>query len=192
MVVIMLCKRSLKIKGRNVILEEVEPRHFSEIIKWRNNPEFNKFLNQPYVLTKELQYKWYEKFMEDKTQGLFIVIDKEGKKPFATIGYTDYNVEKKYCVVGRLLVGEPEYNGSDKWKEAILLFNDYIYNHLKVDTVFAHVADGNIASIKWHKKWGYIENFGDILFPLDLEVNGFRQKEYYRSKSMYDDWLKQE
>lgn len=192
MVVNILKVRNLMLIGNDVVVEEVQPKFFNEIIKWRNNPILNKYLNQPYKLTVKLQNKWYTSYLNDLTQGMFVVIDKKSGKPFATIGYTDYDPSKKVCVVGRLLVGESEYKGSNEWNEAILLFNNYIYNHLNVDNVFAHIVDENVASIKWHKKWGYVENVESVLFPHELEVNGMRQKEYCRSKAMYYKLLNKE
>ena len=74
----MIVERNLVIEGKYVRLEEVCPKYFPKVIEWRNNPENNRFLNQPFKLTMELQQKWYEeKYLNDLTQGLFIIIDKE-------------------------------------------------------------------------------------------------------------------
>ena len=85
--------RSVRLLGDLVIVQEVQPLYFDKIIEWRNNPEFNKFLNQPYKLTMELQKKWYKKYLNDFTQGLFVVIDKRTNKAFATIGYTNFDAK---------------------------------------------------------------------------------------------------
>ena len=52
--------RNIVLEGKFVRLEEISPKYFSKVIEWRNNPENNKFLNQPFKLTMELQKKWYE------------------------------------------------------------------------------------------------------------------------------------
>lgn len=184
-------ERNLVIEGKYVRLEEVCPKYFPKVIEWRNNPENNRFLNQPFKLTMELQQKWYEeKYLNDLTQGLFIIIDKENSVAFATMGYTNYDLNEKICITGRLLVGEHEYKGSKKWEEGIFLFNDYIYNRLKVNIMYAHVVVENIASIKWHLKWGYTKNCKQIRFANELEVNGMKQSEYYRTKNDYNKNLK--
>ena len=43
--------------------------------------------------------------------------------------------------------------------------------------------------IKWHKKWGYVENLAEIYYPNELYVNGMKQKEYYRTKANYNKFL---
>ena len=178
--------RWVLLEGKYVIVKEIEPQYFEKIIEWRNNPEFNKFLNQPYKLTMELQQKWYENYLKDLTQGLFVVLDKMTNKPFATIGYTDYDVDEKILISGRLLVGELEYRGSKEWLEGTQIVFDYFYQTLGVNTVYAHVVKENIASIKWHMKMGYKENVGLIKFPNELVVNGMEQKEFYKRKINFE------
>lgn len=180
-------ERNIKMEGKLVRLEEISPKYFEKVIEWRNNSGNNKFLNQPFKLTIELEKQWYEeKYLNDKTQGLFIVIDKENEAPFATIGYTDYDENKKICIIGRLLVGELQYRGSDKWREGTYVFNEYIYNILNVNVAYAHIVCENIASIKWHKKWYYKENKFKVQFTDELFVNGMKQKEFYRTKEEYN------
>ena len=173
-------KRNTIIDGQMVIVEEVQPKYFEKIIEWRNNPEFNKFLNQPYKLTMELQQKWYEKYLEDFTQGLFVVVDKQNNKPFATIGYTDYDSVEKVLISGRLLVGELEYRGSKEWREGFAIVTDFFFKVLDVKTIYAHVVESNIASMKWHRKWDFIENTGCIKYPDELIVNGMKQIELFK------------
>ena len=43
-------QRTVRLEGRYVILEEVQPKYFPYIIEWRNNPENNRFLNQRLIL----------------------------------------------------------------------------------------------------------------------------------------------
>ncbi len=179
-----MSKRNEFILGNSVVLVEVNPNYFEKIIEWRNNSDFNKYLNQPYKLTMELQQHWYEKYINDYSQGLFLAIDKNNNQAFATIGYTDYCPSEKICISGRLLVGELEYRGSEEWKEAVSLFNEYLYNRLGVNIVYSHIVIENIASIKWHKKWGFIES-KNIRFEEELLVNGMIQREYFRDIGMY-------
>ena len=183
-------QRNIILEGKFVRLEEIYPKYFSKVVEWRNNPENNKFLNQPFKLTMELEKKWYEeKYLNDMTQGLFIVIDKKNNEPFATIGYTDYDWQNKICITGRLLVGESEYKGSKAWQEGVMLFNNHIYNELDINKMYAYIIKENIASIKWHKKWGYTKSFTEFYFPNELYVNGMEQEEYYRTRGSYNKFL---
>lgn len=174
----------IQLIGKTVILDEVQPKYFEPIIGWRNNSENNKFLNQPYKLTLELQQEWYKKYLEDYTQGLFVLIDKRDKVPFGTMGWTDFDKDQQICITGRLLIGNMKYRGSLYFQEAAKLFNDYLYKANNIKIMYAHVMKENIASIKWHEKWGYNIN-KKFKFPQEHIVNGVEQIEFYRRFNDY-------
>ena len=179
-------KRNIELTGKFVILKEVQPEFFKYIIEWRNNTENNKFLNQPFKLTMELEKKWYEeKYLNDMTQGLFVMIDKKNGIPFGTVGWTNYDKKEKICISGRTLVGNTEYRGSKELNEAIIIRNDYLYNNLGVDVVYCHLAVNNKKVISWNKKMGLIKNINEIRFKEELKVNNLEQEEWYRTKDMY-------
>lgn len=183
-------QRTIRLEGKYVVLEEVQPKYFPYIIEWRNNPENNRFLNQPFKLTMELQTKWYEeKYLNDFSQGLFVMVDKANDVPFGTIGWTDYDASERICIAGRLLVGNLLYRGSLEWEEAAKLANDYLYNSLYVDNVYAHVVKENVAAIKWHEKWGYIKIL-KFKFPDEKNVNGMEQIEFIKNRFTYEEIVK--
>lgn len=178
--------RNLRLEGKYVYLEEVQPKYFPYIIEWRNNPENNKFLNQPFKLTMELQTKWYkERYLKDHSQGLFIMVDRANNVPFATLGWTDYEPEKQVCILGRALVGNHEYKASKELMEGYLLLQDYLHDDMKVNVSYIHVVNENKKVISLNKRWGYIVNNGEIRYPNELFVNGMHQTEYVRTIEQY-------
>lgn len=180
-------KRNIELTGRFVILKEIQPEFFKYIIEWRNNPELNRFLNQPFKLTMELQQKWYEEiYLNDMTQGLFVLIDKKNDVPFGTLGYTDYNANEKICISGRALIGNSNYIGSKEFNEAVILLNDFLYNDLNIEVIYGHIAINNKKIISWNKKMGFKKNLNNIRFENELNVNGINQEEWYRTKAEYE------
>ena len=173
------------LSGCMVNLEEVSAIYFPYIIAWRNDPVNNQYLNQPFHLDMEKQRAWYEHYMVDITQGLLVVVDKENDTPFATMGWTDHDVERHRCITGRLLVGDRRYRGSAHFAEATLLFADYVYDTLGVDVCYAHIVRENAASLRYHEKYGFHPNEGEMQFPEERIVNGMEQVEYLRRRA---DW----
>ena len=157
--------QGIRLDGQSVYLAEAVEAYFPYIIAWRNDPENNRYLNQPFLLTLEKQRVWYEYYCTDPTQGLLIVVDKETGTPFATMGWTDYDSTQRICITGRLLVGDRRYRGSLLFAEASLLFADYMYGAFEVDTCYAHIVRDNIASIRYHEKYGFHRNDGVVRFP---------------------------
>ncbi len=178
-------KNPLRLEGRAVILEEIAPKFFPEVIKWRNNPELNKFLNQPFKLTQELEQKWYtEKYLPDDTQGFMIMLDKATETPFGTTGWANMDLQKNRCTAERLLLGDSKFRTSAAFFESFIVMADYLYS--LVDNLYGHVVIENTAAIRMNKMYGFVENRGEIQFPKELLVNGMKQREYFRTREMYE------
>lgn len=176
----------LRLEGKTVVLEEIAPKYFPYVVEWRNNPELNKYLNQPFVLTAEKERDWYENiYLNDDTQGLMILIDRETGTPFGTSGWTHMDVEKKQCVQGRLLVGNHDFRESLPFLEAGFVLSDYLYT--MVDVVYGHVVNGNRKVFSLNRRAGFMEHKTSIQYLEECHVNGMELTEIFRTKDMYED-----
>ena len=176
--------KPLRLEGKKVLLVEISPKYFPYVIEWRNNPELNKFLNQPFKLTMENQTKWYEeKYLRDDTQLLLILVDKVKNVPFATTGYTNIDLQNRKCIKGRLILGNKNYARHPAFTEGLFLAQDYIFNF--VDIQYAHIVTENHGSFQNAKWFGFELNKGDIQYPEELLVNGMEQKEIFCTKEMH-------
>ena len=177
-------KKPLRLEGKFVIIEEIQPKYFSYVVEWRNNPELNKFLNQSFKLTIELEKKWYEeKYLHDDTQGYLMLIDKATGAPFGTTGWTDFDSQKRRRIGGRSIVGNKKYLNSPAFIESAFLGSDLSYE--TVDVEYIHVVKQNKKALHMNKILGFVPNEGEIQFPNELFVNGMEQIEFYRTKEMY-------
>ena len=178
----------LRLEGKYVILEEIQPKYFHYVIEWRNNPELNKFLNQPFKLTQEIEKKWYEeKYLQDTTQGFLIMLDKSRTDvppiPFGTRGWTDFDIDKKRLIGGRLLLGNPAYAQHPAFLESEFILSDYVYS--MIDIIYVHIVKENKKALHYNKVMGFVPNEGEIQYPQELFVNGMEQIEHFRTKEMY-------
>ena len=177
-------KRVTQLIGQKVILKELEPVYFPYIIRWRNDKALNQFLNQSEELTAEKERDWYEHFyLKDNTQGLLFFTDKNTGEPFATLGWTDLDLSKRRCIMGRLLLGNPDYRNSSSFLEGFFLLSDYLYQF--VDVMYIHVVKENKKALRLNKLFGYVPNLAKIQYPQELLVNNLHQQEFYRTKEMY-------
>ena len=177
-------KEPLRLEGKTVILEEIAPKYFSYVVEWRNNPALNKYLNQPFVLTEELEKKWYEEtYVKDDTQGLLVIIDKNTNTPIGTTGWANMDEERRRCTYERLLLGNANFRASASFFESLFVGSDFLYE--KVDVIYAHVAIGNTNALRLDLMTGFALNEGTIQYSQNLFVNGLQQQEIYRTKDMY-------
>ena len=167
-------------------MTEIEPKFFDCVINWRNDEELNKYINQPFKLTMELETNWYEKnYLNDTTQMLYVMVDKANNKPFATMGYTDYDADEKICISARLLA-DRAYQGSIHLIEGLFLFFDCVYNRLNVEKIYSHVVRENLASLRLQKRFGLFENTGLPRFPEYLKASKFPMVEIIGTRGTFE------
>ena len=175
---------NLELIGNKVILTEIVPEYFSDVVRWRNNKELNKYLNQPKELTVESEENWYrQKYLQDDKQGFMIFLDKEKSIPFATIGWTDMDKDNRCCILGRLILGNQEYRNHPGFLEGFFLLADYLYQF--VDVMYIHLAGENRKAHRLNKMLGFVPNQGEMKYPQEAVVNNINQKEFLRTKDMY-------
>lgn len=174
----------LRLEGRSVVLEEIQSKYFSYVIDWRNNSELNKFLNQPFELTEELEKKWFEEiYLQDDTQGFFVMIDKEKNIPFGTTGFTDLDKKNRVAIGGRLILGNSGYANHPAFMESFFVGSDHIYE--MIDTQYVHVVKKNRKAIQLNKIMGFVLSTEKIRYPDELFRGGMEHYEFYRTKEMY-------
>ena len=180
-------KDLLRLEGISVVLDEIQPKYFPYIIKWRNDKLLNKFLNQPEDLTLESQTKWYKKhYLKDDAQGFMVMVDKKTGTPFGTLGWTEMDTEKRMCIMGRLILGNSEFKNAPAFLESFFVLSDYIYSF--VDTVYIQLDPNNKKACRLNKRFGFVPNKGVIQYPKALIVDSkpdCKQIEHYRTKEMY-------
>lgn len=181
-------KEHLRIEGDSVILEEIRPEYFPYVISWRNDRELNRFINQPHELTYESESQWYGNiYLKDNTQGFMIMIDKESMKPFGTLGWTDYDIEKRQCILGRLMLSDSGYAAS--LMEGNILLSDFLYEF--IDVMYAHVGIHNRKALRWDFMTGFERNAGKWEYPSEALVNNVEQCEIIRTSEKYYETRKQ-
>ena len=177
-------KNPLRLEGKTVILDEIQPKYFPYVIEWRNNPEIVKWFVYREKLNMEIEQKWYEEnYLPDNTQGLMVMIDKETMTPFGTAGWTDFDAEKRRLIGGRLMLGNSNYSNKPAFVEFGKVLGDYLYDF--VDIQYGHVLKENRRAIRFNKFFGSVENKGVIQYPNKVHENGLELIEFYRTKEMY-------
>jgi len=177
--------KEINLKGKFVNLRSINESDFARLIEWRNNPEINRYLNQPYKLTMELQYKWHKEKYLKSNDILFIIIETKNKNRIGTIGINDLDYKKRVGIVGRLLIGEENYRASVELIEANVLFYNYLFYELKLKKLYCHVVIKNKKVISFDKKYGFIPT-EQKYFPNYCNVNGVKLIEMVNTKEQYE------
>lgn len=177
-------KESLRLDGFTVLLDEIRPEYFPYVIMWRNDKNLNRYINQPEELTHEKELIWYENiYLRDNSQGFMIMIDKKSMTPFATLGWTNYDPEKRQCIRGRLMLCNPCY--ALKLMEGTLILSDYLYEF--VDVIYSHISITNKKSLQWSSLMGFELTSGEWEYPSEKKVNGLDMCEKFLTFGKYQE-----
>lgn len=169
--------------GEKVVLREIEEEDLDLIIKWRNDPEILKWLFSYSPLSRVKQRKWYEGYLEEDTQQIFIIELKEEKTPIGTIGLTDIDYKNQKGEL-TIIIGEKGYWGKGLGEESLKLLVKFAFNEMNFRKIKALVFSDNDKAIKMYEKCGFKEegNFKEEIFKegnfKDVVVmSKFREKE---------------
>lgn len=172
-----------RITGKFVILSEIEEKDFEKIILWRNDPEYNKYLNQPFQLTFKLQNEWYQKYKEDDTQITYGIRLKKNKKLIGTIGSTEIDFIKKKFIPGRLLI-DKDYRIGPYIIDSFVSLYDYFFIKNDFKKAYLYPAKDNKPAISVNRQFGFKKN--EIFCNKEYQViNGMEMIELECTRDNY-------
>ncbi len=140
-------------------LRAVEPEDLELLYVWENNPELWTVGNtrQPYSFYLLKQYILNsDKDIYETHQLRFIITDKISKKSVGTVDLFDFDIHNSRIALG--LFVDAEYQGRGLATAALHLTEEYVFNFLKVNQLYCHIAETNISSRKMFEKENYEVN----------------------------------
>ena len=144
------------LKEKNIFLRPLTKKDSRLIVKWRNNPEIQRWFFSSEQFTLENQVRWYEEYKRKEDARCFIICEKRGK-PIGTVSLYDIDLKKKSAQFGRLLIGEAQYRGRGYAKQATKAIIRYAFCKLKLKRVFLEIFKDNIKAISIYRKCGFQE-----------------------------------
>lgn len=142
------------IVGERIQLRKVEEEDLDLIVKWRNDPEILRWLFSYLPLSHPKQKKWYEKYVEDDTQEIFVIEMKE-KTPVGTVGLSNIDHRNQKAELGILI--DKNWQKKGIGKEALELLIDLAWSEMNMRKIKALVFEENEAAIKLYKSCGFVE-----------------------------------
>jgi len=143
-------------ENEKIKLRAVEPEDLEILYRWENNPNYwhagelrtphSKFALKQYILTSG-------KNIYESKQLRFMIESKTLNKTVGTIDLFDFDVFNSRVGVG-LLIDEP-HRGNGLAEESVMLIEEFVFNYLKINQLYAHVAETNEISEKLFEKCGF-------------------------------------
>ena len=138
-------------KGEKVFLREMFTDDADLIVKWRNDPEIQKWMFNQDILTKEEHLSWFDR-RENRID--FMICEVESGKPIGTVNFI--NIEEDRAEAGKM-IGDKNYWGGGYAKEAFILWLNIGFNDLGFEEVYVKTMSQNKPNIGLNLKLGFKE-----------------------------------
>lgn len=142
-------------KNFRVYLRALEPDDYKTTIKWRNDDEIWSLVGGPkYYVSTEFEKQWVINAINNPKEIRLGICLKETKEliGLASIIDIDWINKSAHCPS---MIGEKKYWSSGLGTESRLLLLQFAFYERGFERVWAHILEGNIASIKMLEKCGY-------------------------------------
>ena len=140
----------------NVYLRPLQHSDIEYLRIWRNNPDNTKYLNQIPYITKEMQEKWFTKYLQDTDEITFAII--EDSALHRIVGSLSlHNIDVDSVEIGKIMVGDPQAHGMKVGANATVAAAKIARDQLGKSIIYLHVFEQNIPGVKSYLNAGFIE-----------------------------------
>jgi UDP-4-amino-4,6-dideoxy-N-acetyl-beta-L-altrosamine N-acetyltransferase len=140
----------------------------NEIVRWRNDPEVTRWLFSSSGLTVEEHQAWLTRYAENAARHEFIICLRDTETPIGTVGLSRIDPAHGSAEIG-IMLGELHTRGKGYAREAVMAVTAYAFDRISLNSVYARIIEGNLASRMLFERAGYrYEGY----WPFDMEQNG--------------------
>ena len=159
--------------SERVYLRALEPEDYKVSLKWRNDDEIWSMLGgRKYFVSSAYEQKWIHDAIFDSKDIRLAVCVKETEQYIGNVYLTNIDYVNR-SATSHILIGEHGFWGQGYATESTKLLLTYAFEELGLNRIEAVVLKSNIASIKMHKKCGYVEE-------------GIKRKSVYKNGKFQD------
>ncbi len=137
----------------------------------RNRKDNAPFFFSSITITKEMQHKWFKKYLCDDSQLMFSIYEKSTGAFVGGVSIYDVNLQKGEAEVGRIIVDKEIASGKHYGAQSIELVSSVAKNELGLKSLYANIYSSNIASLKSFRNAGYKdEEIKDDITKVRIEL----------------------
>ncbi len=142
----------IEIEFKNIL--DIDRDTQLKIRNWRNHDDVRKYLFNSNLITEEEHFNWLTS-LKNNDKNLYFIAYKKNTS-IGVVNATKIDNINKSCDVGIYL--NPDYFFKGLGSYIYRLFIEYIFNNLNVENIKCEVLGENIASLKLHRKVGFVED----------------------------------
>jgi len=144
-----------KLLGKKVRLRSIEANDLELLREWRNRKDIQQAFFHQEPITMEQQQDWYNRYLKDDTDMMFVIEDVKIHIPIGSIAIYHIDHNNKQCEIGRIMIGNKKYLGKGYAHEATMLLLDRAFKDLGLNRIYLEVFNHNSRGITLYESCGF-------------------------------------
>ena len=142
------------IEGRHVILRPITGADTEDIVRWRNDPEVQKFFIFREPFTAEMHINWLNTKVDTGKVIQYMIVDKADGRSVGSVYFKDVDLQNSSAEYG-IFIGESSARGRGLGSETAKLFTDFAFEKLKLHRISLRLISGNRAAMRSYERAGF-------------------------------------
>ena len=144
------------LENEKLRLRAVEPEDLDRLYAWENNSQlwdvgntrnpFSRFVLRQYIVDSD-------KDIYENKQLRLMMVSKVTDETVGTVDLFDFDIHNSRIALG--LFVDAAFQGKGYAKASLRLVEEYVFNYLKINQLYVHIAETNTASMRMFEQ----ENF---------------------------------
>ncbi len=159
---------NMRIDGEKIYLTPISDEDLADFVRWRNS----QLVRERYIyrgeFTIEGQKAWIKSHVDTGEAIQYIIWDKQDDKRIGCVYIQDIDNVNHKGEYG-IFIGEEDYLGGGRGREAAELIVDYAFSHLSMHKIYLRVLSDNIRAYKSYEHAGFVK---EGLFHDDVCIDG--------------------
>ncbi len=149
-------KHSFLIETNRLNLRQVEESDLNNLVLWRDDDNIRKWFFDKKIITLEQQSLWYENYLKNDTDIMFIIDEKfDLKTSIGAVSLYHLNLKKKHAEFGRLMIGNKNALGKGFGLECTAAVCNFGFKHLDLNKIHLKVYENNSRAIRIYEQAGF-------------------------------------
>jgi diamine N-acetyltransferase len=144
------------IQGARLRLRPLEAADLPTTLAWRNQDHVRRWFVHSEPLTWEQHQSWFFTYLPRDDDYLFVIEETERlRKPVGQVGLYRIDWRSRTAEFGRILIGEPDAQGSGLAREATSLLLGYAFGAWSLQEIELEVFAENTRAIRVYQRCGF-------------------------------------
>lgn len=136
-------------------LKQVMENDIELLRRWRNDKETTLYLRNVGYITNEMQRNWYEKYLDDSTEMIFGIYDKNLDCMVGSVALYGIDRERKEASIGKIQIGDSRVHGKGIGRKSLVMAMKIGFRMLGLKKITATVHPDNVQAYTNDMKVGF-------------------------------------